>query len=153
MPPEKRSSHRTKALPYQFERLRTDGLSYTSPDTWKRRGCTILSSGQRNLKSRHRYWVLQGHVHFFMTPQILKRRSGRTLTTMQTEATKRPKAFLKEKPNLAGQLDKISNEYGEALDAAFPYDLSLEDSRIAALQRVVETLHTSATRWDKPGTL
>ena len=70
----------------------------------------------------------------------------RLLKTMQTEATKKLRAFLKEKRNLVAQSDKISKEYCEALDAAFPIELSMKDRRITALQRVVKSfqLDTSA---------
>ena len=59
---------------------------------------------------------------------------------MQTEATKKLRAFLEEKLNLVAQSDKISKEYGEALYAEFTVELSVEDSRITSLQRVVESL-------------
>ena len=55
------------------------------------------------------------------------------------EATKKSKAFLKEKLNFVVQSDKISKEYGETLDTAFPVELSVEDSRITSSQRVLES--------------
>ena len=59
----------------------------------------------------------------------------RSLRVMSTDATRKLNAHLKTTPKLKGQSEKISKEYGQSLDAAFPVDTTNDDNRMEALRR------------------